>query len=163
MGRKLLYEHPFIHPYIHPIPTKGMFQFCVYICGGSDVKKANLLWCPSIQHRRPTKMCVSFRWWRLGRTDGRADLIGCEESLFIVTSYRVLTSVRPTISLKPANYFLFQNLTFLCFLCFFWVRLCSFLPSSHPQIPTITGFMVWNFLCLQLVMNWFRHVEKASF
>ncbi len=49
--------------------------------------------------------------------------------------------LRPTISLKPANYFLFRKLNFFVFFVFlfFWF-----------PIATITGFMVGNFLVCNL-------------
>jgi hypothetical protein len=188
-GRKVIIITS-IHPSIHPsnqLPLKVCFNFIyICVCGGLDgligceeslvqwldVKKANFYDVhpsihPSIQPTSiasppppPPPRCM-FPFgvgWRLGRMDG---LIwsGCEESLLFVTSYGVVTSVRPTISLKPANYFLFRNLTFFVFfVLFFCFGPSLFLPSlvsSHPGIPTITG--------LQLVMSWFRHVEKASF
>jgi hypothetical protein len=170
-----------IHPSIHPsiqLPLKVCFNFVhIYICGGLDgligceeslvqwldVKKANLLWCPSIhpsiQHRLPPPnqdVCFLLVWG--GGSDGWTGWSDrMWRKLIIVTSYRLVTSVRPTISLKPANYFLFRNLPFLfCFVFFlFWSVFVPSLVSSHPGIPTITG--------LQLVMSWFRHVEKASF
>jgi hypothetical protein len=121
-------------------------------------EKANLLWCPFIQHwpSPPPRQGVCFLlvWVVEARMDGRT---GWSDRMWrkfiIVTSYyRVVTSVRPTISLKHANYYLFRNLTFL-FLFFFknLAGLCSFL---HPGIATITGSWLGIFLfaiCHELV------------
>ncbi len=145
-------------PSIHPTPTKGVFQFCVHICGGldgligcegslvqwSDVKKANLLWCPSIhpsiQHRSPPPptphqdVCFLLVWG--GGSDGWTGwydrdvkkvyycdkLWGC----YVCPSDHFLETCK-LFSFPELNFFCF--FVFLFFLFFFGPSL--FLPWSH--------------------------------
>lgn len=111
----------------------------------------NLLWCSSIQHQpppTPQDVCFLLVWGGEARTDGWMGwsdrtwrrFIYCD----IVTRLLLRLSVRPTISLKPANYFLFRNLTFFVF---FGVRICSFLSSGDCNNY---GFIVGNFLVCNL-------------